>query len=158
VPVPPLSKLRTISGIGAYESTAIQTIGRMLEEGALPWGETCAQSGQPTQDLIQLQVRLDPDDGWRDRIWSWVAVIYLCGLWPILIGILFKPFSDPEPETLILPLRVNRKFHRGLAWWGTQRKRRRLMATVPVYARLLEEYPRCIIRVIRPSASRGSTA
>ncbi len=75
------------------------------------------------------------------------------GLWAILIGILFKPFAARDPENVVsLPLRVDREFHRGLVRWGTQRKLRRLMNTVPVYLGLLEEYPRARIRVGSTSA------
>jgi hypothetical protein len=149
VAVPSLSRLRTMSGIGAYEARAIDTVRRMLAEDSLPWGETCAQSGRPTEDEAWLQVELEPDDGWRNRIWTWVGLVYLCGLWMILYGILFKPYAAHDPDNMvILPLRLERRYQRRLAWRGTQRTLRRLMSTVPVYARLLEEHPYCRIRVM----------
>ena len=36
VPVPSLSKLRAAVGLGSYESGAIDTIRRMMDEGTLP--------------------------------------------------------------------------------------------------------------------------
>ena len=67
----------------------------------------------------------------------------------ILYGILFKPFVARDPDNVvILPLRLERKHQRRLVLWGTQRTLRRLMSTVPVYARLLEEHPYCRIRVM----------
>ena len=149
VAVPSLSRLWTMSGIGAYEARAIDTVRRMLAEKSLPWGETCARSGRPTDDEAWLQVQLDPDDGWRDSIWNWAGLIYTCGVLVILFGILFKPFGARDPDNVvILPLRLERQYQRRLALWGTQRTLRRLVSTVPVYARLLEEHPYCRIRVM----------
>jgi hypothetical protein len=158
VAVPSLSKLRTMAGFGAYESSAVETIQRMLDEGTLPGGQTCAKSGRPTQDVLPFEVQLEPDDGWRDRMGFWLAVAYLAGpLLTILFVIMGKQIAARHPENVVtIPLRIDRKFHRGLAWWGTQWKLRRLLSTTPVYARLLEEYPRAIIRVARTPARQGA--
>jgi hypothetical protein len=138
-----------MAGLGAYESSVVETIRRMLAEGTLPWGETCAELGRPTPDVIRLRVQLQPDDGWRDRMGFWLAVAYVAGpLLAILFVILGKELHPQDSDNLVtLPLRLDRRLHRGLAWWGTQRRLRRLLETVPVYARLLEEYPRATIRV-----------
>jgi hypothetical protein len=148
-----------MSGIGAYEARAIDTIRRMLAEYGLPWGDTCAQSGRPTEDVAWLQLQLEPDDGWRDRIWTWAALVYTCGLWVILYGILFKPFAARNSDNMVVvPLRLERKNQRRLALWGSQRKLRRLLSTVPVYARLLEEHPHCRIRMMESGPTREATA
>jgi hypothetical protein len=140
-----------MSGIGAYESNLLDTIWRMIDEGALPWGETCAVSGRPTSDILHFQVKLDVDDGWRDRIVTWLTVIYMFGpLLAILFAVVAKPFAVPDTDDVaIVPVRVDRKYHRSLAWWGTQAKLRVLLSKVPVYARLLEEHPLAKIRVKR---------
>ena len=46
-----------------------------------------------------------------------------------------------------VPLRIHREFHRGLSRWWMRRKLRRLLRTVPVYARLLDEYPKATLAV-----------
>jgi hypothetical protein len=148
VRVPSLSKLRTMSGVGAYESGAIDTIQRMLAEGALPWGETCAESGRPTRDLIHLVIQCErlhlPQDQHKLAllgvlIFGWVAA---------LVAFAGKDREAHGRDTSIcIPLRLDREYHGKLARWGSQRKLRRLLRTVPVYGRLLEEYPRATIRV-----------
>ena len=147
VPVPSLSKLRATAGIGSYESGAIDTIRRMLDEGALPWGETCAVSGRPTRDVIQVEVQCErlhvPKDPAR-------FALLLAHVASALVGRDLardpRKWSDPRPGyRRVVPLRVGREFHRGLSRWWTKRKLRRLLRTVPVYARLLDEYPRATI-------------
>ena len=51
-------------------------------------------------------------------------------------------------ETIVeVPLRVCGEFHGGLSRRWMKRKLRRLLRTVPVYARLLDEYPAARITV-----------
>jgi hypothetical protein len=150
VPVPSLSKLRTTAGLGAYESGVIDTIRRMLDEGTLPWGETCAESGRPTQDVIQLVVQCERLQTAKDGLRSWQLAVFLFGLWALLVmaGRGQQHEEARGRDTFVtIPLRLQRESHRRLARWGTQRTFRRLLKTVPVYARLLEEYPRAAIRV-----------
>src|SRR5271155_3117361 len=67
VQVPSLSKLRSSAGLGSYESGAIDTIRRMLAEGALPWGEACAQSGHPTWDVMHFHGQCERIYAAQDR-------------------------------------------------------------------------------------------
>jgi hypothetical protein len=148
VPVPSLSKLRKTAGLGAYESGTIDTIRRMLEHGELPWGETCAESGRPTDDIVQFSVQCEQIHVAKDRagLVFWVGLIF--GPFWLLLAARSKDRENHGRETVVeIPLRVCGEFHRKLARWGSQRKFRRLLVTVPVYARLLEEYPTATIRV-----------
>jgi hypothetical protein len=148
VPVPSLSKLRAAVGIGSYESGAIDAIRRMLAEGTLPWGETCAVSGRPTRDVLRIEVQCErlhlPQDPTKV-----VLLLATCfGPWATLI--LFRGQRDQAHgrDTVVrIPLRVCREYHRGLERWWMKRKLRRLLRTVPVYARLLDEYPGATIAV-----------
>ena len=54
--VPPLSKLRELSGIDPYESSTMDTIRRMINSGELPAVDICAISGEPTLDVLDLLV------------------------------------------------------------------------------------------------------
>jgi hypothetical protein len=148
VPVPSLSKLRATAGIGSYESGSIDTIRRMLAEGTLPWGETCAVSGRPTRDVMRLEVQCERLQLPQDPV-KFVLLLGMClGPWATLI--LFQGQRDQAHgrETVVtIPLRVCREYHRGLERWWSKRKLRRLLRTVPVYARLLDEYPRAAIAV-----------
>ena len=53
--------------------------------------------------------------------------------------------STGRETSIEVPLRVSREFHR-MVGRKRQRKLRALLKTVPVYARLLEEYPGATIR------------
>jgi hypothetical protein len=153
VPVPSLSKLRAAVGIGAYESGAIDAIRRMLAEGALPWGETCAVSGRPTADLILVKVQCERLYHVKDRTRSMMLITLLFGFWAVLFlrrG--DQDYPHGRDTAVEVPLRVHHEFHRGLSRWWTKRRLRRLIMTVPVYARLLDEYPRAAIAVVGTSA------
>jgi hypothetical protein len=56
VHVASLSRLREMAGQDAYEAGTIDTINRMIRDGDLPWGDTCAISGLPTTDSYNLYV------------------------------------------------------------------------------------------------------
>jgi hypothetical protein len=148
VQVPSLSKLRTTSGLDAYESGAIDTIKRMLAEGALPWGETCAESGRPTKDLIQLVVQCERLHVPQDRYKLALLAVLIFGWVAALLAFGGKDREARGRDTSIrIPLRLDREYQDRLARWASQRRLRRLLRTVPVYARLLDEYPRATIRV-----------
>jgi hypothetical protein len=135
-------------GLGSYESGILDTIKRMLEEGTLPSGETCAESGRATRDFIRLVVLCERLYTAADRH-SGGQAAWILGIWGLVWTMGHK--QDPKVygrDTVVtIPLRLCREYHRKLAGWGTQRKFRRLLRTVPVYARLLEEYPSATIQV-----------
>jgi hypothetical protein len=146
VVVPSLSKLRVQSGVGAYESGALDTVRRMLASSELPHGTTCALSGEPTDDVLELTVvvsnHLDQTDQARfaDRL-----VLADLGL----IGYLFRVLRDrpsdyrPVEGTEIdvpTPLRLEACHHRG-ARKARQDRLKAWLRTVPIYAALLDEYP-----------------
>jgi hypothetical protein len=51
VAVPRLSDLRKSSGKGAYVTSTVDVIAAMLRAERLPWGNTCAHSEFPTEDV-----------------------------------------------------------------------------------------------------------
>ncbi len=75
-------------------------------------------------------------------------MVLLLGCWALMLTMGGKQGDARGRDTAVsIPLRVCREYHRGLARWGTRRRLRRLLKTVPIYARLLDEYPRATIRV-----------
>jgi hypothetical protein len=147
VQVPRLSALRERAGQGAYESGTIDTIRRMIAEGTLPWGVACAVSRRPTGDVIELNVqceRLYHRGGGRGK-----SLLLL--LSPLLYLVEARREADGElvgrDTTVRVPLRVAGDFHRDLARRASQRRLRRLLRSVPIYARLLDEYPRATVTV-----------
>ena len=152
--VPPLSGLRALAGQEAYRPSTIALIARMIRNGELPWGDTCALSGRPTKDAFVLQIECE-------RVWTRGSGLDSADR--AFIGFLFfgwiglfvgwgkaeKPRHESGRETVIeVLLRVCSEFHDKL-----QRRRQRylksLLRQVPVYATLLDEYPGAVVAPVR---------
>ena len=142
IAVPSLSKLRELSGKGAYEAGIIDTINRMIGSGELPWGDRCAVSGEPTSDAIDLYVEAERvfQGGSNTALIALLAVV--CS--PLLALILAqKPRQDVGRTTIVhTPLRVAARNQRRVLRWSSQRAIKRWLRSVPVYAELLNDYPR----------------
>jgi hypothetical protein len=144
VKVPRLSQLRLATGRDAYKSTAIEAIERFIASGELPYGDTCALCGMPTHDAAELYVECE-------RTWQKTseAVPWWLLWFPGALKVwLISKFLPLPTETLgrdtgvRIPLRVCQPDHGRLSRIRDQRKLRGLLHTVPIYQRLLEEYPR----------------
>jgi hypothetical protein len=150
IKIPSLSKLRELTGKGAYEAGVIDTINRMVASGELPSGDRCAVSGETTDDEIDLFVEAEQVSQIR---YSAAAAAFVAILCSPLIGLLMilKQPRDVGRDTLVLtPLRVAAKYHRRVSR-SSQRKLKRWLRTVPVYAQLLQEYPRARIVLHAPA-------
>jgi hypothetical protein len=146
VTVPSLSKLRAAAGIGSYESGTIDTIRRMLAEGTLPWGETCAVTGRPTRDVIRIEVQCEHLHSPEDPV-RFALLLGLCvGPWATLL-LYGRGRDQPQGRDTVVtvPLLVCREYQIGLDRWWKKRGLRRLLRTVPVYARLLDEYSKATL-------------
>jgi hypothetical protein len=145
VPVPSISKLRELAGQEPYEVGTIDAIHGMLRRGELPAGDRCAVSGEPTEDFIELYVeaeRIHP--GGDNRAYYWLGLLVSPLL---LLGILRPPRPDVGRETIVpTPLRVVSAYHPKVRKAG-QRALRQWLRSVPVYASLLDEYPRARVGV-----------
>ena len=142
--IPSLSKLRELSGKSAYEAGVIDTINRMVSSGELPSGNRCAVSGEPTADVIDLYVEAERVSQIGTSLPHAALVAALCS--PILAAVMMMQTPrDVGRETVVLtPLKVAAKYHRRVSRSG-QRALKRWLKTVPVYAQLLQEYPRAQI-------------
>jgi hypothetical protein len=143
--VPSLSKLRDLAGQAAYESGTIDVIRGMLDRGELPAGDRCAISGEPTADVADLYVEAERMYSRGDnRVYAWLGVLVS----PILLlGLFQEPRPDVGRETVVrTPLRIASAYHPKVRRSG-QRALKRWLRGVPIYARLLEEYPRARVRV-----------
>jgi hypothetical protein len=153
VAVPSLGKLRELAGRSAYETGTIDVIHGMLRRGELPAGDRCAVSGGSTQDVIDLYVEAERIYRASDtRAFAWLGVL----LSPIfLLGLLQEPRPNVGRETIVpTPLRVAAAYLPKVRRSG-QRALKRWLRTVPVYAKLLEEYPRARVG-IRTSPSKAT--
>src|SRR5262245_65246464 len=59
ISVPRLSKLRMAKGLAAHETSVRDTIARMIRDGELPWGQCCAVTGMPTDDVMWFDVQCE---------------------------------------------------------------------------------------------------
>jgi hypothetical protein len=146
--IPSLSKLRELSGKGAYDAGVIDTINRMVRSGELPAGDRCALSGEPTGDTIELYVQAEKVSEVGASVAGAALVAVLCS--PILaLAMVINPRREVGRDTTVAtPLRVAGKYHRRLSRSG-QRALKRWLQSVPIYAQLLKEYPhsRVVLRV-----------
>ena len=146
VQVPSLGKLRESSGIGRYESGITDRIQRMVQTGELPGGHTCVVSQNPTDDVIELEIFMPrffkPEDDHEK------TTVMMFGIWSLVYLALVRPrqFAEEGGTTVHVPLRVARRSHKKVRRMS-QRRLKRLLRTVPVYAQLLEENPDARISV-----------
>lgn len=143
VPVPRLSVLREMANIGAFETSSIDAIKRLVAEGRLPAGKSCMISGRPTTDWLEVEVECES--------------AYVKKGMPTLLLVLIAPFvtiwgalilcasgrggSYQGRETrAIVPLRIDREHHAELAKRRSRRKLLTLLRSVPEAARLLDEF------------------
>jgi hypothetical protein len=145
VPVPGLSTLRELAGQDAYETGPVDVIRNMLWRGELPVGKLCAVSGVETQDVIELVVeaeRVHPGAEHWPHAWLGLVVS------PILLLAMFqKPRPEVGRDTVVeTPLLVASAQHSRVRRAG-QKALKRWLRSVPIYAELLEAYPRSRVKV-----------
>ncbi len=147
VQVPSLGKLRESSGKGRYESGITDTVQRMVQTGELPGGHTCAVSGKPTDDVIELEIFMPRFfKGQEDP--RKAPLIIMFGIWSLIYLALVQrtQFAEEGGTAVQVPLRVARRSHKKVRRMS-QRRLKQLLRTVPVYAQLLEENPDARISV-----------
>jgi hypothetical protein len=172
--VPSLSKLRELSGIAPYESSVLDTIQGMVERGELPAGDVCALSGTPTRDTLDVSVvvpiafqgREGPAGVFMTLWWAplfdanWLS--FLSGVFQVVFGQTVPVEDSDLPQhrarMVSTPLRISSQ-HQAKLRRASQRRLKRLLRTVPVYAQLLDENPVVRIAVVATSANslRGDT-
>lgn len=153
VGVPSLSRLRQQAGEGPYPRNIPETIAAMIESGELPAGDFCAVSGFPTKDTLLLDIQCERKWVRGSRSNDLEGVVF----WWLLFGWLgaliaydraARPYEELGRETRVrVPLRVRADYQPRVRR-ASQRKLRKLLRTVPVYADLLREYPGSVVTVV----------
>jgi hypothetical protein len=142
VPVPRLSQLREMANLGAYETSAIDTVARLVEEGRLPAGKSCMISGRPTLDWFEVEILCESPYVKKGRMNASFAALVLIVGW---LAILLRPRSGGDQyfgrETRAkFPLRIDREHHAKLASWRSRRRLRSLLQSIPEAAQLFSEF------------------
>lgn len=148
VAVPRLSELRQRIGLAAYESGTIDTIHRMIDTSELPCGSECVISGMRTTDVFVVRVECERTwiKGPGKGRFLFVIFLLLLPFWMIWLAVAKTLSDEPRQElgrdtNVDLPLRVHCDFHGQFRKTKSQRELKKLLRTVPIYAKLLEEYP-----------------
>jgi hypothetical protein len=147
VRVPRLSQLRTAKGLAAHETSIRDSIARMIRDGALPWGQCCAVTGMPTDDVMWFDVQCERSYLKSERRWGITLIIVSLllpfGLFLRLLGITMLN-EDPERRghdiSIAIPLRVRKDSQSSLRNWAGQRRLRKLLCGVPIYQQLFQEH------------------
>ena len=145
--IPLLSELRKMAGHAAYSTSAVDEINRMIGNGELPWGTTCAISDRRTLETYTFHVQYEfswhkgSDDS--DNLFLYFLSILL----PFGSLLRLASFHNKQQEfgrdrIISVPLRVCDRYHKQLNRTRSQRKLRQLLSTVPIYAKLFKEYPK----------------
>ena len=145
VRVPSVGKLREMAGKAAYEVGVIDQIGGMIDRGELPAGGVCAVSGKSTGDVMDLYVHAEKFQRAEDK--GMLIVLWLLSL-PLLIllspsnvfGKRYRPEGGGRDTWVRTPLFVDSKYQDKFRR-ASQKKLKRWLRRVPVYAKLLDEYP-----------------
>jgi hypothetical protein len=150
VRVPRLSQLRVSQGLDAAESNVRDTIARMIREGTLPWGDCCAVSGVPTDNVMLFDVLCEQSyvKGSASRKWGTVLIVlgfFVC--WPIAIfmWLIGRDLHKTQVErvghdvVMTIPVKVRMDSQTSVARYS-QSRLRKMLSSIPIYERLFNEY------------------
>jgi hypothetical protein len=151
VRVPRLSQLRVSKGLDAAETNVRDTIARMIREGTLPWGNCCAVSGMPTDDVMLFEVHCEQSYVKGSGSKQWGAALIVMGFfacWPVAIFMwligrdLYKAQVERVGRDVVItiPLRLSLESQSSVGHFS-QSRLKTILSGVPIYERLFQEYP-----------------
>lgn len=156
--VPPLSVLREQVGEAAYGVPTAESIHFQHGRGELPPLGHCAACGMPTQEIFDLYVECERTrvKEYVPRSWYVIQIVLIVFFHPIIfISRLFhhasldKPLIETGRDTVVrTPLCVDSTCASTLRR-ASQSRLQELLASVPIYKQLIDEYPGAKIIVPR---------
>lgn len=146
VRVPSVSKLREMAGKSAYEVGVIDRINGMIDRGELPAGGVCAVSGKNTGYVMQIYVHAEKFHRAEDKKMLFLMpVAWLLLFYPsFAFGRRYRPEGSGRDTWVRTPLFVDSKYHDKVRR-ASQKKLKRWLRSMPVYAKLLDEYPQATV-------------
>jgi hypothetical protein len=148
ISVPSLKELRIQAGLPPYELSPELVIEHLLAAGELPFGKTCVQCQQETDEIIQVNTECERAWVHRTGGFSWGTLLFSMFVLPIRIW-----FWERREETVYgkdkiypLPLRVCQACQRTLR---RQRAIKECLRRIPEYDRLLDKFPDAVVRWAR---------
>jgi hypothetical protein len=155
--VPGLSELRRCVGQEAYVTNTVEQVNKMLARGELPPGSNCMICHSPTRAALTCELvcakswtrKMEVDQESRDPLYEALGFFLLGLLWKLVTARRrFEKKTMGHDVSVRVPLRLCDACRRSLGGLRRSRAIKRLLRQVPVYARLLEEYPRAKVRII----------
>ena len=154
IEVPPLSDLRSAAGESAIPLNTIEEIRVLVRRGELPNGSICPYSDRPANATLVLLVKCEQmwvrgGDRWRTG--SIVAAVLFCG-WIGALLALFSPVRREElgRDTVVeVPVRISSDLADEMLRIRQQKKLKSILRKTPIYAKLLEEFPRASVQPLR---------
>lgn len=152
--VPTLTQLKRSAG--EDHLSALDRIEQMLREGQLPPSDLCAYSGMPTKEI--MFVAIECERAWirgQEGDSLKVASMLLGAVFGQLAHLFHLARADGDERTLgratgvSVPLRIAREFEKDVRKCS-QRELKRLLRTVQIYGRLLDDYPEATVRAMPP--------
>jgi hypothetical protein len=143
VAVPRLSQLRTAAGQAAHETNIRDSIARMIGEQVLPWGQCCAVTEMPTQDVMWFDIHCETSYTRGGRVNWFLAVWSLLlpgGLFAMVLRAREQAENLGRDIVISVPVKVCDEKQSGLRR-ASQRYLRKLLLKVPVYHELFREHP-----------------
>lgn len=152
VRVPSISKLRELAGKSAYEVGVIDQIGGMIDRGELPFGGVCAVSGKSTGDVMDICVHAEQFQKPQEKNLQFLAPFAFLMLFQpsLTFGRRHRPHGDGRDTWVRTPLFVDSKYQDKFRR-ASQKKLKRWLRSVPVYAKLLDEYPLATVEFVQGS-------
>ena len=143
--VPNLSELRLQAGKSSYQVSIAERINNLVASGELPPGDQCAECGKSTHDTLRILLECERPWQRESGIWHLIGMVLLHSLvfWAWLLS---RPGQDATGRELVVrtPLRMCADCAARLKRRNRPREIKQLLAEVPIYFDLLEEYPRAV--------------
>ncbi len=149
VPVPLLSALRRAAG--ESNRTIIEELRFQIANKELPYGNLCPFSGKLADYIVTINVQCERSwtRGGEDPNWLEIGFNVAFGWVGALIASRNKtPLQEFGRETVIdLPLKVSAEMRSQVIRMRSQNSLKTALRTVPIYEKLLEQYPDAVVSV-----------
>jgi hypothetical protein len=145
IPVPKLSDLRKASNLGAFETSSLDRMNRLITEGRMPDGNLCMISGRPITDLLEVEL-LCEKLSYKKSGTNLGLALMLGGLWAMTSILMMRKTGEiievhGRETTAFVPLRIDREHHKKLMRKRALAKLRELLRSIPAVVDVLTEFP-----------------
>ena len=150
VPVPLLSALRRAAG--ESNRTIIEELRFQIANKELPYGNLCPFSGKLADYIVTINVQCERSwtRGGEELSLNKIIAFYIPFGWlgALIASRRMMPLEEFGRETVIdLPLKVSTEMRSQVTRMRSQKSLKTALRTVPIYEKLLDEYPDSVVSV-----------